>query len=99
MNRTGEKTIRVLVVEDSRVVSEFITLVLNSDPALEVVGTAANGREALEAVRRTKPHVITMDIHMPHVDGFEATRNIMENCPTPIVIVSGSSTRDQVSTN
>lgn len=99
MNRPQEKSIRVLVVEDSRVVSEFITQVLNSDPALEVVGTASNGKEALEAVQRTKPNVITMDIHMPHVDGFEATRNIMETCPTPIVIVSGSSTRDNVSTN
>ncbi len=99
MNRAQEKSIRVLVVEDSRVISDFITQVLNADPELEVVGTAANGREALEAVRRTKPHVITMDIHMPQVDGFEATRNIMESCPTPIVIVSGSSTRDNVSTN
>ncbi len=99
MNRTEGNTIRVLVVEDSRVVSEFITQVLNSDPNLEVVGTAADGREALEAVQRMKPHVITMDIHMPHIDGFAATRNIMEICPTPIVIVSGSSTGDQVSTN
>lgn len=99
MNPSQEKPIRVLVVEDSRVISDFITQVLNADAELEVVGTAANGREALEAVRRMKPHVITMDIHMPHVDGFEATRNIMESCPTPIVIVSGSSTRDNVSTN
>src|SRR5258708_4639423 len=99
MNRIQEKSIRVLVVEDSRVISEFITQVLNADPELEVVGIAANGQEALDAVQRMKPDVITMDIHMPHVDGFEATRNIMENCPTPIVIVSGSSTKDNVSTN
>jgi two-component system chemotaxis response regulator CheB len=99
MNSGEGKNIRVLVVEDSHVVSEFIKHVLNSDPNLEVVGTAGDGREALEAVQRTKPHVITMDIHMPFVDGFEATRNIMEICPTPIVIVSGSSTKDQISTN
>ena len=99
MNRPEPKTIRVLVVEDSRVVSEFITQVLNADPDLEVVGTAANGREAFEAVQRFKPHVITMDIHMPHVDGFEATRNIMESCPTPIVIIGGNSTKENVSTN
>jgi two-component system, chemotaxis family, protein-glutamate methylesterase/glutaminase len=99
MNPAPGKSIRVLVVDDSPVVSEFLTQVLDADPELEVVGVAANGREALEAVRRTKPHVITMDIHMPHVDGFEATRNIMEACPTPIVIVSGSSTRDKASTN
>jgi two-component system, chemotaxis family, protein-glutamate methylesterase/glutaminase len=99
MKLAHEKSIRVLVVEDSRVVSEFIKEVLNSDPDLEVVGTAADGKEALEAVLRTKPHVITMDIHMPHVDGFEATRTIMEVCPTPIVIVSGSTTADTISTN
>lgn len=99
MNCAQEKPIRVLVVEDSRVVSEFITRVLSADPDLEVVGTAADGREALEAVRRTKPHVVTMDIHMPHVDGFEATRNIMETCPTPIVIVTASVTMDKISTN
>jgi two-component system chemotaxis response regulator CheB len=93
------KSIRVLVVDDSPVVTEFLTQILEADPELEVVGVAANGREALEAARRTKPHVITMDIHMPHVDGFEATRNIMEACPTPIVIVSGSITKDSTSTN
>ncbi len=95
--KVGEdKSIRVLIVEDSRVVSEFISRVLNSDPMIEVVGIAADGREAVEAARRTRPHVITMDIHMPGVDGFQATRNIMETVPTPIIIVSASSAPDNV---
>ncbi|MFH0921374.1 MAG: chemotaxis-specific protein-glutamate methyltransferase CheB [Fibrobacterota bacterium] len=82
--------IRVLIVEDSPVAQEFLTYIFTSDPDIQVVGTANNGVEALEAVRQKKPDVITMDIHMPIMDGFEATRQIMEIAPTPIVIVSGS---------
>lgn len=82
--------IKVLVVEDSPVVREFLVHVLGSDPAIRVVGTARDGEEALDAVRRMHPDVITMDIHMPKMNGLEATRRIMETDPTPIVIVSGS---------
>jgi two-component system, chemotaxis family, protein-glutamate methylesterase/glutaminase len=82
--------IRVLVVEDSPTVREFLLQILCSDPAIEVVGTAESGEEALKAVARTKPDVITMDIHMPKMNGFDATRRIMETHPTPIVIVSGA---------
>jgi len=82
--------IKVLVVEDSPVVREFLVYILGSDPGIRVVGTANNGEEALEAVKRYRPDVITMDIHMPKMDGLEATRRIMEIDPTPIVIVSGS---------
>lgn len=82
--------IKVLIVEDSPVAREFLTYILTSDTEIEVVGTAANGVEALEYVNSLRPDVITMDIHMPVMDGFEATRRIMEAVPTPIVIVSGS---------
>jgi len=82
--------IRVLVVEDSPTVREFLLQILGSDPAIEVVGTAETGEEALEAVARTKPDVITMDVHMPKMNGFDATRQIMETHPTPIIIVSGT---------
>src|SRR5450759_2070469 len=91
MNRKQEEhMIKVLVVEDSPVVREFLVYILGSDPGIRVVGTANNGEEALEAVKRYRPDVITMDIHMPKMDGLEATRRIMEIDPTPIVIVSGS---------
>lgn len=90
--------IRVLVVEDSPVIREFLCYVLSSDPDIEVIGTADNGEEALEAVKRKRPNVITMDIHMPKLNGFDATRRIMETYPTPIVIVSGSSTAQEVAT-
>jgi two-component system, chemotaxis family, protein-glutamate methylesterase/glutaminase len=82
--------IRVLVVEDSPTARDFLVQILRSDPAIEVVGTAETGEEALEAVERTRPDIITMDVHMPRMNGFDATRRIMETHPTPIVMVSGT---------
>jgi two-component system chemotaxis response regulator CheB len=90
--------IRVLIAEDSPSVREFLTYILSADPELKIVGTAENGEEAIEGVTRLKPDIVTMDIHMPKMDGFEATRRIMETQPTPIVIVSGSSSVREVST-
>lgn len=90
--------IKVLVVEDSPVVREFLVHTLGSDPGIRVVGTAHDGEEALEAVRRHRPDVITMDIHMPKMNGLEATRRIMETDPIPIVIVSGSTGTQEVAT-
>lgn len=96
---SGASAIRVLIVEDSQVVAEFLTEMLNSDPGIRVVGVARDGDEALEAAQRTRPDVITMDIQMPKIDGYEATRRIMETCPTPIVIVSASAQPGVVSNN
>src|SRR5271156_2227451 len=82
--------IRVLVVEDSPTVREFLLQILGSDPAIVVVATAETGEEAIEAVKCTRPDIITMDVHMPRMNGFDAARRIMETCPTPIVILSGA---------
>jgi two-component system chemotaxis response regulator CheB len=90
---------RVLVVDDSVVAREFLVHLLSSDPEVEVIGTAEDGVEAVEAAMRLKPDVITMDVHMPKMDGFEATLRIMESTPTPIVIVSGSTTAREVASS
>lgn len=90
--------IKVLIVEDSPVVREFLVHTLSSDPEIYVAGTANNGEEALEYVEHKRPDVITMDINMPRMNGFEATRKIMETHPTPIVIVSGHWDPQEVAT-
>lgn len=90
------RRIKVVVVEDSRVVRELLLHVLQSDPRIEVIGAAAEGAEALELIARTKPDLVTMDIHMPGMDGFEVTRRIMETNPVPIVIVTASFDADDV---
>jgi len=81
--------IRLLVVEDSKTVQQALVEIFNADPDIRVVGTANNGEEAVNAVMNLKPDVITMDINMPGMDGFEATRAIMSSSPVPIVIVTG----------
>jgi two-component system chemotaxis response regulator CheB len=90
--------IKVLVVDDSPVVREFLVNILSSDPEIQVIGTANNGDEAFKTVKSKKPDVITMDINMPKMNGFDVTRRIMETMPTPIVIVSGSWDTKEVAT-
>ena len=88
--------IRVLVAEDSVTVRELLVAILESDPGMTVVGQAKNGVEAVELAKRLRPNVITMDVHMPLMDGFEATREIMVQAPTPIIIISSSSSERDV---
>jgi two-component system, chemotaxis family, protein-glutamate methylesterase/glutaminase len=85
----GSNKIKVLVVEDSHVVRMSLVCLLDLDPQIQVIGASRNGREALEFVAENLPDVIVMDIVMPEIDGFEATRRIMESKPVPIVICSG----------
>jgi two-component system chemotaxis response regulator CheB len=82
--------LRVLVAEDSPTARELLVAILSSDPGITVVGEAATGEDAVAMARRLRPHVVTMDIRLPGIDGFEATRQIMIEAPVPIVIVSGT---------
>jgi two-component system, chemotaxis family, protein-glutamate methylesterase/glutaminase len=91
--------IKVLIVEDSRVVSEYLQFILNNEPGIEVIGNVSNGKEAIEFLSIKKPDVITMDIEMPVMNGLEATKIIMEKCPVPIIIVTGSRNARQVKTS
>jgi len=90
--------INVLVVEDSAVIREFLVHILESDPDIAVIATARNGEEAVGMAQQRHPDVITMDIHMPKMNGLEATRRIMETNPIPIVIVSGSQDMGEMGT-
>jgi two-component system chemotaxis response regulator CheB len=89
--------IRVLIVDDSPVAQDLIAHILSADPQVEIIGRAANGLEAMTFLESRKPDVITMDIHMPKLDGFEATRQIMEKNPVPIIIVTASWDPQEVS--
>ncbi len=80
--------IRVLIVDDSATAREAIAMILGSEPDITVVGQATDGVEAVEMVKELKPDVITMDINMPQMNGYEATKQIMTETPTPIVVVT-----------
>lgn len=82
--------IRALVAEDSPVTRMFLVHLLESDPRIRVVGAVADGQAAVDFVVRNRPDVVLMDINMPRLDGFEATRRIMECRAVPIVICSAN---------
>src|ERR1700687_5428991 len=95
---TTNKKFRVLVVDDSTFMRKVLEGIFNADEHLQVVGNAKDGREAVALAKSLKPDVITMDINMPHVDGLEATAEIMTTNPRPIVIVSSDSREGAAST-
>ena len=89
--------LRLLVVDDSAVVRRLVVRILNDDPRLEVIAEAADGEEAVRIATEQRPDVIVMDCVMPVVDGLDATRQIMRESPTPIVLLSASYQSDAVS--
>jgi len=86
--------LRVLVTEDSVVARALLVSIINRDPGLEVVGEARDGEQAVKLAAELKPDVITMDVHMPKLDGLEATRRVMAETPTPIVVISAIDPKD-----
>jgi two-component system chemotaxis response regulator CheB len=89
-------SIRVIIVDDSAVYREFLAHLLGSDPLIEVAAAVRDGAAALEAVASLRPDVITMDVNMPGMNGYDVTRRIMETFPTPIIVVSAADDADEV---
>ena len=93
--------IRVLIAEDSPTARALLVSILATDPDMAVVGEAEDGMQAIRLAALRRPDVIVMDIRMPLLDGFEATKRIMADTPTPVVIVTATAAPDdlQVSLN
>ena len=83
--------IRILIAEDSKVIALLLSSILGNEPDMKVVGVAEDGAKAIQMSRDLRPDLVTMDIHMPQVDGFAAIRTIMTENPVPIVVVSSLS--------
>jgi len=90
------KKIRVLVVEDSLTVRKYLVDCLQSDPEIEVIAEAEDGKQAIELCERLRPDVITLDMMLPVLTGLSVTEYVMAYCPTPILIVSASTNRGEL---
>jgi two-component system, chemotaxis family, protein-glutamate methylesterase/glutaminase len=85
-----EQPIRVVVADDSALAREMLVQILSSDAQIEVVGSATDGQEAIDLAAALRPDLVTMDIHMPRVDGLRAIEHIMAFSPVPVLVVSAS---------
>ena len=85
---TPPSKVKVLIVEDSPVVQQLLVHIVADDPRLEVAGVASSGEEALRLIERAKPDVVSLDIRLPGIDGFEVTKRLMRQHPVPIVVVA-----------
>lgn len=83
-----DKLVRVLIVDDSSMTCWLLEKILNTDPDIEVVGSAADAREARNLIKTLKPDVITLDVEMPGMNGIDFLRNLMRMHPMPVVMVS-----------
>jgi two-component system chemotaxis response regulator CheB len=91
MNASAERAqpeIRVLIADDSAVMRTALSRMIESSPTVRVCGTARNGLETVEKIKLLKPDVVTLDIRMPVLDGIEALKRIMGECPCPVIMVS-----------
>jgi DNA-binding NarL/FixJ family response regulator len=87
METNPAQTIRVLVVDDHQIVRKGLVALINTEPGLQVVAEAANGRQAIELFRQHRPDITLMDLRLPELGGVEATKAIRQIAPTARIIV------------
>lgn len=86
MTGTEQRKIRIVIADDHGTMREGLRLLMNSQPDLEVVGEAADGREAIQLTRDLMPDVLLMDVSMPGMNGLDATKKVREQCPNVRVL-------------
>ena len=94
MTTTAQKKIRIVIADDHRTMREGLRVLMNSQPDLEVVGEAADGREAIRLAHQLAPDVLLMDITMAGMNGLEATKKVKEQCPNIRVLTLTRHTDD-----
>lgn len=87
-----QQKIRVVIVDDSAFMRKSLSMMLESDDSISVIGTARDGIEGYELVKKEKPDIVTLDIEMPRMDGLTALKKIMKDCPTSVLMVSSLTT-------
>jgi len=92
LNNTLNNKIKALVVDDSAFMRKSISIMLESDPEIKVIGTAKDGEEGYNLVKSLRPDIVTLDIEMPKMDGLTALKKIMKDCPTSVMMVSSLTT-------
>ena len=93
----GTASLKIFIADDHEVVRQGLRSLLEKDPGWSICGEAANGREAVERVLALKPDVVVMDLAMPHLNGLEATRQILRDVPrTAVLMLSATESEEQV---
>jgi two-component system chemotaxis response regulator CheB len=93
-----ENMVKVIVIDDSAFMRKSLTLMLESDPEIRVIGTARDGNEGIEKISTLKPDIVTLDIDMPGMDGLTALKIIMDQMPVPVLMVSSLTTESAQAT-
>jgi len=86
-------TIRALIVTDSALIRKFLSDILSQNPNSRVIGTAFNGKDSLEKIKKLRPDVVLLDNVMPIFDGLKTLARVMKECPTPVVMISAPGER------